>query len=84
MIINIILKYVDDFVQIKTLYKIGLLLHKLGLCKIKAIRFDKFYSKEEIDEIKKEYIPNGIKIIKKQSETTSKVKVKAGLATLFI
>jgi hypothetical protein len=82
--INIILKYVDDFVQIKTLYKIGLLLHKLGLCKIKAIRFDKFYSKEEIDEIKKEYIPNGIKIIKKQSETTSKVKVKAGLATLFI
>ena len=42
----------DTFVQLKSLYKAGLKLHKLGLVKIKAIRFDmSFYSIQEANEM---------------------------------
>lgn len=42
----------DTFVQLKSLYKVGLRLHKLGIVKIKAIRFDmSFYSQKEADEM---------------------------------
>lgn len=42
----------DTFVQLKSLYKAGLKLHKLGIVKIKAIRFDmSFYSQNEADEM---------------------------------
>ena len=40
----------DTFVQLKSLYKAGLRLHKLGLVKIKAVKFDmSFYNKKEAD-----------------------------------
>ena len=46
------LQQFDTFVQLKSLYKAGLKLHKLGIVKIKAIRFDMtFYSKQEADEM---------------------------------
>ena len=42
----------DTFIQLKSLYKAGLKLHKLGIIKIRAIRFDmSFYSQKEADEM---------------------------------
>lgn len=37
----------DTFVQLKSLYKAGLKLHKLGLVKIKAIRFDMSFTPQK-------------------------------------
>lgn len=84
--INKILENVDVFVQVKTLYKIGLLLHKLKLCKIKAIMFDtKFYSIQDIKKIKEKYIQNDIVIITDKSKINANwKKIEAGLGTLFI
>lgn len=46
------LEQFDTFVQLKSLYKAGLKLHKMGIVKVKAIRFDmSFYSQEEADEM---------------------------------
>lgn len=46
----------DYFFQLKTLYKVGLKLHKLDLVKIRAIRFDMtFYSKAEAVAMFKKY-----------------------------
>lgn len=69
------LEQFDTFVQLKSLYKAGLRLHKLGLVKIKAIKFDmsfytedeandmfRLYGSENIQKITDETIPNGIAI----------------------
>jgi hypothetical protein len=84
--INVILKNVDCFVQIKTLYKIGLFLHELGLCKVKAIKFNaEFYSKEEINYFKTHYIPKDIKFLGSDEKPNKDWKlVQAGKAELFI
>ncbi len=84
--INKILANVDSFVQIKTLYKIGLQLHKLGLCKLKAIQFiNNFYTDDEMTAIKKKYIPNDVLNITEDSkiDPTWK-KIMAGYAILYI
>lgn len=76
---------VDDIFQINTTYKIGLLLHKKGLCKIKAIKLDcKFYNQDERNKIKAKYIPSDIKIIQDENELGSKYNsVKAGKGILY-
>ncbi len=69
------LEQFDTFVQLKSLYKTGLRLHKLGMIKIKAIRFDmSFYSEEEANDmfelygssdilkITDDFVPDGISV----------------------
>ena len=84
--LDAIIDNVDDVIQINTVYKIGLILHKKKLCNIKAIELDsEFYSIEEMKKIKKKYIPNDVKIITSDQEIDSTwKKIPAGKAILYI
>ena len=74
----------DTFVQLKSLYKAGLKLHKLGLVKIKAIRFDmSFYSPKEADEMFELYGSDDIIKITDNSIPKGK-EIPAGKACIYI
>ena len=74
----------DTFVQLKSLYKAGLKLHKLGLVKIKAIRFDmSFYSPKEADEMFELYGSDDIIKITDNSKPKGK-EIPAGKAWIYI
>lgn len=84
--INRILANVHFFVQMRTLFKIGLHLHVLGLCKIKGIWLDTdFYRKEEISDFLKKYLPNGVQYVEQLKDAQKDWKpIKAGLGVLYI
>lgn len=74
----------DTFVQLKSLYKAGLRLHKLGLVKIKAVKFDmSFYNKKEADAMFEMY---GSPDIQKITDDTVPlgVAIQAGKAWLYV
>ena len=74
----------DTFVQLKSLYKEGLRLHKLGLVKIKAVKFDmSFYNKKEADAMFEMY---GSPDIQKITDDTVPlgVAIQAGKAWLYV
>ena len=74
----------DTFVQLKSLYKAGLKLHKLELVKIKAIRFDmSFYSPKEADEMFELYGSDDIIKITDNSIPKGK-EIPAGKAWIYI
>lgn len=78
------LQQFDTFVQLKSLYKAGLKLHKLGIVKIKAIRFDMtFYSKKEADEMFELYGSDDIIKVTDNSIPDGK-EVQAGKAWLYV
>ena len=78
------LEQFDTFVQLKSLYKAALRLHKLKMVKIKAIRFDMdFYSRKEADEMFAKY---GSKDIVKVTDGSvpKGTEIKAGKAWIYI
>jgi hypothetical protein len=77
---------VDDIIQINTIYKIGLLLHKKGLCMIKAINLDcEFYNKEQKEKIRELYGSENIEFLDGNSNINSFGEgIEAGKATLYI
>lgn len=78
------LKEFDTFVQLKSLYKAGLKLHKLGIVKIKAIRFDMdFYTETEADEMFELYGSDDIVKVTDNSIPAGK-EVQAGKAWLYV
>ena len=78
------LQQFDTFVQIKSLYKAGLKLHKLGIVKIKAIRFDmNFYTKQEADEMFELYGSDDI-IKVTDNSIPEGTEVQAGKAWLYV
>lgn len=78
------LQQFDTFVQLKSLYKAGLKLHKLGIVKIKAIRFDMdFYTKKEADEMFELYGSDNIIKVTDNSIPAGK-EVQAGKAWLYV
>ena len=81
--INKMIEEFDFFVQIKTLYKIGLFLHKLKLVKLKGIIFGKQYEKKYRDAMFKKYGSSDIKILTDEKIKNEKV-IKCGLADLVI
>ena len=75
----------DCFIQIKTLYKAALKLHKLGYIKIKAISFDStFYNTKESDEMYDKYCASDIKNLNSQKPNSAWTPIAAGMATLFL
>ena len=81
--INKLLRNVDHFLQIKTLYKAPLLLHKMGIVKIKGIKFSDYYDNEDIKKIKEIYIANDIIIFKNENLKNYK-KVECGEASVYL
>ena len=74
----------DTFVQLKSLYKAGLKLHKLGIVKIKAIKFDMtFYSDAQANEMFAKYGSDDITKVIDQTEPEG-YKIPAGKAWLYI
>ena len=83
--INKLLKNVDYFLQIKTLYKAPLFLHNIGIVRIKGIMFSEYYDDEDILKIQELYIPKDVKIINSKNEEFKKYKeVKCGEATVYL
>ena len=73
----------DNFVQMKSLYKIALRLHKLQIVTVKAIRFDmEFYSKEDAYAMYKKYGSEEIKIITDQTIPEGE-EILAGKAWIY-
>lgn len=78
------LQQFDTFVQLKSLYKAGLKLHKLDIVKIKAIRFDMdFYTKKEADDMFELYGSDDIIKVTDNSIPAGK-EVQAGKAWLYV
>lgn len=74
----------DTFVQLKSLYKAGLRLHKMGVVSIKAIRFDMtFYSIVEADEMFEIYGSPEIEKITDNRIPEGR-EIKAGKAWLYV
>lgn len=74
----------DCFIQLKTLYKAGLQLHKLGMVKIKGIKFDdSSYTQEMIRDMFTKYGCDDIKVYN-SSDTVDGTLIPAGLATLIL
>ncbi len=75
----------DCFVQMKSLYKAGLQLHKSGFIKINAIAFDtSFYNEDEAKQMYSKYCPPEIEDVTYANANSSWKAVGAGKATLFI
>lgn len=83
--INKMIKEFDCFFQIKTLYKVGLFLHKLKIIKLKGIIFDNQYSDIEKNIMFKKYGSKDLEILNDNDKINKKAKViNAGLAKLLI
>lgn len=74
----------DYFVQMKSLYKIALRLHKLHIVRVKAIRFDMdFYSQDDADAMFEKY--GSEDIIKITDRTIPEgTEIQAGKAWIYI
>lgn len=74
----------DTFVQLKSLYKAALKLHKLGMVKIKAIRFDMdFYAEKEAREMFVKYGSDDILVVLDGTIPDGR-EIKAGKAWLYL
>jgi hypothetical protein len=83
--INKILKHVDYFVQIRTLYKAPLRLHTLGLTNVKAIKFSEYYDSEDVNAIKKLYVPPEVKVLGKSERVQNASRfIPCGEAIVYL
>lgn len=74
----------DCFIQLKTLYKAGLQLHRLGIVNIQAIRFDmNYYSEAHATQMFEKYGSQDIHAIYDNTMPEGK-EIKAGHAWLYI
>ena len=83
--IDKLINEMDCFVQMKTLYKAALALHKLQLVKLKAIVFDnEFYTNEQIKMLFHKYGSADIELLATVPTSGSLIPVKAGKAIVYI
>lgn len=74
----------DCFVQIKSIYKAGLQLHKLGLVKLNAIRFDmNFYTQTEVQAMFDKYGSDDIQCVINNTIPQG-TEIEAGKAWLYV
>ncbi|TAG89041.1 MAG: hypothetical protein EAZ20_07360 [Bacteroidetes bacterium] len=74
----------DCFVQLKTLYKVGLQLHKLGLVQLKAIRFDmNFYTIDEAQAMFDKYGSADIQCVTDKTIPQGR-EIEAGKAWVYV
>ncbi len=74
----------DCFIQLKSIYKAGLQLHKLGLVQVKAIRFDlNFYTTDEAQAMFDKYGSTDIQCIT-NGTIPQGTEIEAGKAWLYI
>jgi len=83
--INKMLSAFHVFVQMRSLYKVGLALHELGLCSVKAILFDRtFYSESALQQMCR-YVPEDVEVLAVGALPNAAFqRVTLGCATLFV
>jgi hypothetical protein len=81
--LNRMLLQVHEFIQLKTIYKAALALHRLGLAEVRAIRFDgEFYSTSGIEYMSR-YVPSGVEVLGAE-ESIDAQALPAGKATIYV
>jgi hypothetical protein len=81
--INKLLKEADYFVQLRSLYKAALRAHEIGLTRVSSIAFAEIYSPSAIEQLKKLYVPKGVKVLTlSQLPVTDNSFVSAGQASV--
>ncbi len=81
--INRLLGDVHEFIQLKTLYKAALALHRLGLARIAAIEFDPGFYRAETMAAMGRYVPGDVAIVAPGDEVDRR-PVPAGCATIYL
>lgn len=83
--INKMLANVHEFIQMKSLYKAALALHRLGLSSVRAVRFDpEFYDVSAMQHMAR-YVPNGVNIITSEKQVDRRWRaIKAGKAIVYV
>ena len=82
--IDKMLNVFDCFVQMKSLYKAGLHLHKLGLLTVKGIRFNtQFYTNSLARSMYEKYASDNIQYLTSNDNIAGR-HIQAGMATLVI
>jgi hypothetical protein len=83
--LNKMLREFHCFVQLNTLYKASLRLHQIGLCRVKAIKFDPVYSHADVRAITKAYVPNDVCVIGENDALDADwTAVAAGRSTIYL
>jgi hypothetical protein len=81
--INRLLRDVHEFVQLKSLYKAALALHRLGLATVKAIEFDPLFYRQETRLAMSLYVPEGVAIVT-PGEDVDGHPLQAGCAKIYM
>lgn len=83
--INKMLQHFETFMQIRTLYKGPLMLHKLGLIRARCIKFSDYYGSDDIDTIVEQYGSDDIEVLTAGDQSpTDFTEVEAGEATIYV
>lgn len=83
--INKMLQHFETFMQIRTLYKGPLRLHKLGLIRARCIKFSDYYDSDDIDAIVEQYGSDDIDIMTSaDASPTGLTEVDAGEAKIYV
>ncbi|QDT34022.1 hypothetical protein [Thalassoglobus polymorphus] len=82
--INKLIHNFDHFIQLKTLYKLPLRLHLMGLLQIQAVNFSDFYSAEDVIAIKAAYVADGIQVLHGADSPAQLKSVLAGEAAVLV
>lgn len=83
--LNKMLANFDHFLQLNTLYKAPLRLHRLGLCEVVALRLSSAYTPDEHDAIVERYAPEGVAVLRGDAAAPANaVEVPAGLGAVYV
>jgi len=78
-----VLDNVDDWVQIKSVWKLALSLNRRGVCDVDAIAFNQdFYSDDELDRLERSI--SSVDVITENTVDSSLREVEAGEAILYV
>ena len=83
--IDKMLLHFDCFIQMASLYKAPLHLHKLGAIALKAIRFDEnYYSEEQIKDLAEKYVSDDIEVLNfNDNKEKNLTAIEAGKAIVY-
>lgn len=83
--INKMLQHFETFMQIRTLYKGPLMLHKLGLIRARCIKFSDYYDSDDIDAIVEQYGSDDIEVLTGVDQSPAGfTEVDAGEAKIYV
>lgn len=78
-----VLDNVDDWVQIKSVWKLALSLNERGICDVDSIEFNQdFYANDELDRLRQNI--SSVNVVTERPQESGLRAVEAGEATLYV